>query len=371
MSSESVRLPEGWPDLGPGLLTPRERVYAALAHREPDRVPADLWAVPEVWQRLQSWLGGASRREVLRRLRIDVRWVAPRYVGPQRELPGGIVVEPYGTYRRRLEHGYGSYDEYAGYPLAGARSAADVAAWDGPRPEHWDVSDLARELAELDAEDSYFICYDVGGIFERSWGLVGMERFLSDLLTDPEVPCAVMDRITDLYIANVTRVLEAAQGRIDMVYTWDDIAHQHGPLMSPALWRRHILPRHQRLIAAIRPFGVKIMYHSCGAIYPFIPALIEEMGIDVLNPLQPRADGMDLARIKAEFGQRLSFHGGVDIQRTLPYGTPDEVRAEVRERCRVLGRGGGYILAAAHHIQNDTPLENILTMFTTAREAQA
>jgi len=368
MAFESDGLPAPWPDLGRGRLSPRERVQMALAHREPDRVPADLWAVPEVWQRLQDYLGGATRAEVLRRLRIDVRWVAPRYVGPQRELPGGITVEPYGTWRRRMGHGYGGYEEYAGYPLAEARSAADVLAWDGPRPEYWDVSDLARELAELDAEDSYWVCYDVGGIYERSWGLVGMERFLTDLVTDPEVPCAIMDRITDLYIANVTRVLQAARGRIDMVYTWDDIAHQQGPFMSPAVWRRYILPRHQRLNAAIRAFGVRIMYHSCGAVYPFIPALIHDMGIDVLNPLQPRAAGMDLARIKAEFGDRVSFHGGVDIQETLPHGTPEEVRAQVRERCQVLGRGGGYILAAAHYIQNDTPLENILTLFTTRRE---
>ncbi|HOQ98393.1 MAG TPA: uroporphyrinogen decarboxylase family protein [Anaerolineae bacterium] len=362
--------PSAWPDLGPGRLAPRERVRTALAHREPDRVPVDLWAVPEVWQRLQAHLGGVTRAEVLRRLRVDVRWVAPRYVGPERELPGGISVDPYGMWRKRQDHGYGAYEEYAGYPLADARSAADIAAWDGPRSEHWDVSELPRELAELDAEDEYFVCYDLGGIFERSWGLVGLERFLTDLTLDPEVPCAIMDRITDLYIANVRRVLQAAQGRIDMVYTWDDVAHQHGLLLSPALWRQCILPRHRRLNDAIRAFGVRIMYHSCGAISPLIPALIDELGIDVLNPLQPCADGMDLTRIKEEFGGRVAFHGGVDIQHTLPHGTPQEVSAEVRERCRVLGRGGGYVLAAAHYIQNDTPTENILAMFRTPRTAK-
>ncbi len=356
-----------WADLGPGQLTPRERVYTALARREPDRVPADLWAVPEVWERLERYFD-APRSEVLRRLRVDVRWVAPRYVGPERELPGGISVDAYGMWRRRHAHDFGAYDEYAGYPLAGARTAADVDAWDGPRPEYWDVSDLPRQLGELDAEDSYFVSYDVGGIFERAWGLVGLERFLSDLVLDPAVPCAVMDRITDLYIANVTRVLEAARGRIDMVYTWDDVAHQHGLIMSPALWRQHILPRHQRLNAAIRAFDVKIMYHSCGAIYPLIPALVRELGIDVLNPLQPRADGMDLARIKREFGSKVALHGAIDIQHTLPHGTPQQVQAEVRARCHTLGRGGGYILAAAHYIQNDTPTENILAMFSAPRQ---
>jgi uroporphyrinogen decarboxylase len=362
--------PAAWPDLGRGRLSPRERVQMALAHQEPDRVPADLWAVPEVWQRLEAHLG-APRREVLRRLRIDVRWVAPRYVGPQREMPGGIYVDPYGMWRRRQEHDFGAYDEYAGYPLAEARTVADVYAWDGPQPEHWEVDGLAQELAELDAEDSYFVCYDLGGIFERAWGLVGLERFLTDLALDPVVPCAIMDRLTDLYIANVTRVLQAARGRIDMVYTWDDLAHQHGLILSPALWRRHILPRHRRLNAVIRSLGARIMYHSCGAISPLIPALVRELGIDVLNPLQPRADGMDLARIKREFGGEVAFHGAIDLQRTLPHGTPQEVSAEVRERCRILGRGGGYILAPAHYVQNDTPVENILAMFRTSREVAA
>lgn len=155
---------------------------------------------------------------------------------------------------------------------------------------------------------------------------------------------------------------------MDMVYTYDDVGIQTGLMMSPRMWRTFILPRHQRLNAAIRRYPVRIMYHSCGAIYPLIQALADEMGIDVLNPLQPRAAGMDLARIKGEFGARLAFHGGIDIQHTLPYGSPGDVRSEVRERCRVLGRGGGYVCASAHYIQADTSLENVLALYTTRRE---
>jgi len=368
MSNGYSGTPADWPDLGPGQMSPRERVYTALSHREPDRVPVDLWAVPEVWQRLQHYFGDVPQSEVLRYLRVDIRWVAPDYVGPKRTLPGGITVGPFGSWRKLMQHGFGTYEEYAGYPLADARTADDVHAWDWPRTEYWDVSSIPPKLAELDAEGEYFICYDVGGIFERSWGLLGLERFLMDLVTNPEVPCAIMDHMTDLYIANVTRVLEAGAGRIDMVYTWDDLAHQHGLIMSPATWHKYIVPRHQRLNAAIRTFDVKLMYHSCGAIYPLIPDLIRDLGIDVLNPLQPRADGMDLRRIKEEFGRQISLHGGVDIQHTLPHGNPADVRAEVRQRCTVLGRGGGYILSASHYIQNDTPTENILAMYRTPRE---
>jgi uroporphyrinogen decarboxylase len=214
--------------------------------------------------------------------------------------------------------------------------------------------------------------YEVGGIFEWSWALRGFERFLLDLTDHPDVAGAIMDRFTDIYIENTRRAIEAAGGLLDMVYTYDDVGIQRGLLMSPRMWRRHVLPRHQRLNAAIRAAAgarpIKIMYHSCGAVFPLIGAFADEMGIDVLNPLQPRAAGMDMARIKAEYGARLAFHGAIDIQRTLPQGTPDEVQAEVRERCQTLGRGGGYICASAHYIQADTPLENIIALYTAPRE---
>jgi uroporphyrinogen decarboxylase len=360
--------PADWPQLGPGELSPRERVRTALAHRQPDRVPVDLWAVPEVQERLRTYFSAGSWDDVLRRLDVDARWVTPDYVAEQRTLPGGITVGAYGSWRRTQRHGFGSYEEYAGYPLAEARTADDVHAWDWPRTEHWDVSNIPGRLAQLRSQGDYFICYDLGGIFERSWGLLGLERFLMDLVENPEVPCAIMDHMTDLYIANVTRVLQAAQGRIDMVYTWDDIAHQRSLLMSREMWHKYIVPRHQRLNIVIRAFDVKLMYHSCGAIYPLVGDLIRDLGIDVLQSLQPQADGMDMARLKDEFGHRLSFHGGVDIQHTLPHGTPEDVSAEVSQRMEVLGRGGGYILSAAHYIQNDTPTENILAMYRTPRE---
>ncbi len=349
-------------------MSPRQRVQMALAHREPDRVPVDLWAVPEVWERLQSDLGAASQNEVLRRLHIDVRWVVPDYVGPQRTLPGGITVDAFGAWRKDVQHNFGAYSEYAGYPLAEARSVSDVHEWDWSHTEYWDMDSVRSQLAEFDAEGDYFVCYDVGGIFERAWGLRGLSAFLMDLAGAHEIAGAIMDRMTDLYIDNVTHLLEAGEGRIDMVYTWDDIAHQRGLFISPAMWREHIVPRHQRLNAAIRQFDVKLMYHSCGAVYPLIPSLIKELGIDVLNPLQPRARGMDMGKIKDEFGRQVAFHGGVDLQHTLPHGSPAEVRIEVRERCSVLGRGGGYILAPAHYIQNDVPTENILAMYGTPRE---
>jgi len=360
-------------------LSPWERVEMALDHREPDRVPFDFWAVPEVWENLRLALGldgdfPTADERVLRLLGIDCRMVVPRYAGSKaRELPDGTYIDAWGTHRRQVSNEFSSYGEYASHPLAEAETVSDVIGWDWASPDDWDVSGVAEQCAKLNQSVRYHLRYEVGGIFEWAWGLRGFERFLLDLAEAPEIACAIMDRFTDIYVENTLRVIEAAAGQLDMVYTYDDVGIQNGLLMSPRMWRRTILPRHQRLNAAIRSarYPVKIMYHSCGAVFPLIGPFVDEMGIDVLNPLQPRAAGMDMARIKAEFGDRLSFHGAIDIQHTLPHGTPEAVRAEVRERCRLLGRGGGYICTSSHHIQADTPLENIVALYTTARELDA
>ena len=359
-------------------VSPWERVEAALAHRQPDRVPFDFWAVPEVWEKLRTALGVEERAAsssadevVLRLLGVDFRMVTPRYVGAKsRDLPDGTYIDAWGTHRRQVTNEFGAYGEYASHPLAQAETVADVLDWDWASPDDWDVSGVREQCERLNADTRYHLRYEVGGIFEWAWALRGFERFLVDMVEMPEVACAIMDRFTDIYIENTLRIIEAAGGLLDMVYTYDDVGTQGGLLMSPGMWREYILPRHQRLNKAIRAarHPVKIMYHSCGAIFPLIGPFIEEMGIDVLNPLQPRAAGMDLARIKADFGDRLSFHGGIDIQHTLPHGTPGDVQAEVRDRCELLGRGGGYICTSAHYIQADTPVENIVAMYCTRRE---
>jgi uroporphyrinogen decarboxylase len=134
------------------------------------------------------------------------------------------------------------------------------------------------------------------------------------------------------------------------------------------MWRKYILPRHQRLNQVIKSYNLKILYHSCGAIYPLIKPLVEELRIDVLNPLQPRAAMMDMEKIKTEFGQKIAFHGGIDLQHTMAHGTPEDVHSEVASRIAVLGKNGGYICTTAHYIQADTPLENVIALYTAPRK---
>jgi uroporphyrinogen decarboxylase len=147
-----------------------------------------------------------------------------------------------------------------------------------------------------------------------------------------------------------------------MVYFYDDVATQKSLMISKDMWTRYVRPRHAKIIELAKGYGKQVMYHCDGSIFPLIPDLID-MGVDLLNPIQAEARDMDPQRLKAEFGDRLSFHGGIDIIKTLPRGSVEDVKAEVRERGRVLGENGGYILASSHHIQSDTPLENVMAMY--------
>lgn len=350
-------------------MTPFERVQAAVERRAGDRVPFDFWAVPEVITSLETYLGARSEEELLQLLGIDCRLVSPDYIGPEpQHFPDGSYLTPWGSHRKLVANPYSTYEEYASFPLSGAKTAADVETWAGwPQARYWDWDSIPLKVRKLNEKARCHIRYEVGGIFESAWALYGLEHFLVDLIDRPAVPCAIMDAYTDLMIANVHRLMNAAQGCIDMLYTYDDVAIQSGLLMSAAMWREFILPRHQRLNRVIKSYGLKILYHSCGAVAPLIGSLVNDMGIDVLNPLQPRARGMDMRQIKSQFGAQIAFHGGIDLQKTMASGTPRDVRREVAERIDVLAAGGGYICTTAHYLQADTPLENILALYTAPR----
>ncbi len=372
-SAEAIAsLKELWTHLGHAAMTPYERVEKSLAHQQPDRVPFDFWAVPEVLQALCQFLEVQSQEELLQLLAVDCRVMAPDYLGPEgKTFPDGTWFEPRGSHRKKVKNQYSTYEEYASYPLTEASSVAEVetyAHW--PKFEYFDWTGLAKKIRVVNHSTRYHIRYDVGGIFETAWGLYGLDKFLIKLVRQPQIPVAILNIITDQLIADVHQLMKHCEGLIDIVYTYDDVAFQNGLLMAPAMWRTHILPCHQRLNQVIKSYGLRIMYHSCGAIYPLIGELIEKMGIDVLNPLQPRARGMDMHKIKQEYGGRIAFHGGIDLQETMPLGSVEAVRKEVRERCNVLGKDGGYICTTAHYIQMDAPIRNILALYTTPRTVE-
>jgi uroporphyrinogen decarboxylase len=378
----------------PAAMSSRERAVAALARREPDRVPVDLLATPPVWDALVDRLAPAPaavpaeyvepRREaVLRALEVDLRLLShDMFCDPPEEMRGegvdwwtsadrstpnrmwrrtnedGTLSDVWGTVRRRV----GPYEEFCGRPLAAAESAADVGRFAWPNPDWWDFEPLPELVRQLDAQGEHHLRWRIGSVFEIAWQLRGLEQFLVDLVAEPEIPRAIMGRITDVLVENMRRVLDLVGDRLDLVYFYDDVAGQESLMISPDTWRAEVRPHHARLVEVAQEHGIPVMYHCDGALGPLIPELID-LGIDVLNPIQPTARGMDAALLKAEYGERLAFHGGIDIVGVLPRGSEAEVAGAVRAAVDVLGRGGGYVLCSSHHIQPGTPIENVLAMY--------
>jgi uroporphyrinogen decarboxylase len=347
-------------------LSPRERVRLALRHTTTDRIPIGLVCGginPPALESLDEWLRrerGISATAYLAPL-VDIVEVAPRYVGPAIAPDTDI----WGVRRRAVSYGSGSYDEIALYPLAGEVTVDSLGHHAWPDPAWFDYAGLRESVAAARKRADSCLIVTNGNIFETSWYMRGFEQMLMDVMTDEELVHAIMGKVTDFYIAFFSRILEAVPGEIDLVFTADDIGDQRGLLMPYDRWEKLLKPYHRKLNDAIHGHGAKAIYHTDGSIMDAVGGLVD-MGIDVLQALQFSADNMDPVRLKAEHGEHLCFEGGVSVQTTLPFGTPEEVRREVEERITVLGRQGGYILGPSHWIQAGTPPENIVAMFDAA-----
>ncbi len=374
-------------------MTPRERVRKTIAFEQPDRIPHDFAAVPEVWRKLQEHFSVPDREGVLQRLNVDCRIISydsfchhpdeeslsgeeknaavvDMEASSERSSTGGMWrrVEPdgsnhdiWGAHRRPVMNQYCALDEFVSFPLAGCSSIDDLRKWPWPQSSWWDFSNIERIIGELNREAQYSIRYRVGSVFETAWSLYGFERFLMDLSANPALPQYIMERITEVHVENLERVLQQAADLIDIVYFYDDLASQSGLLVSPAMYWRTIQPFHRRIIEVAGKYDKPVMMHSCGAVFGMIPKLIDS-GVRILNPIQPLARGMESGRLVREFGGQIVFHGGIDVQELLPRCTPTEIRASVERTCALFGSKGGYICAGSHHIQADTPVENILAM---------
>jgi len=347
-------------------LSGRERVRLALEHRTTDRVPIGMVCAginPPALRALEELLSstkGIGAVEYLEPI-VDIVEVSPPYIGPSLQADTDI----WGVRRRDVSYGSGSYQEIAHYPLAGEWTPAGLASYPWPSPDWYDYAALPAIIRAARSRADKCVMVTNGNIFETSWYMRGFEQMLMDVMTDEEVVQAIMGRVTAFFISFFSRILEAAPGQIDLVFTADDIGDQRGLLMPLDRWERMLKPWHRRLNDAIHERGAKVIYHTDGSVMDAVGGLAD-MGIDVLQALQFSADHMDPFRLKAEHGARLCFEGGVSVQTTLPFGAPEDVQREVRERIDVLGRGGGYILGPSHWIQAGTPPENVLAMFETA-----
>jgi len=338
-------------------LTSRERVLAAVDHQRPDRVPADIWAEPEVWIRLRKDLGVRSDDEVRDLLNVDVRYLSPIY--PPDVEKDGVRQNMWGERWARANTPWGENWEHIAGALAGASSLEELEAFLWPTCDDADYSTLAEQC---DRYDGYAIAYGNADIFERPALVRGLENMLCDTALNPSWVEYLTKVFLDYFVEDFIRTMEATGGRIDIYYALTDLGTQSGLLQSLDTFWRFIAPPIRTLADLVHGHGVKFMFHSCGAVREAIPELIE-LGVDILNPIQPAAVGMEPEALKRDFGRELCFHGGIDVQYLLPLETPEAVRREVRRRTEILGAGGGYIIAPSHNLQQDIGTENILAMY--------
>ncbi len=370
-------------------MNPRERVVEALSHREPDRLPVDLGGtVSGIHNKAYANLIHALNIDVdvridprdvqqlakpddvvLERLGVDFRHVALKAVPG----PGGITPDasgrPYFVDEWGIKWGRNpNYYDMVDHPLKDA-GVGDLDDFDWPDPRNpARLEGLREETEDFYHNTDYAIQADAffGGIYECAWWLRGFETFTVDLYRRPEFASKFLDKILELYMEFYGGYLDVVGPYIQMIDYNDDLGMQTGPIMSPAMFNRYLKPRYQKLFKLIRSkTKAKLFLHTCGSVYQLIPDLID-LGLDVLNPIQPLAANMEIEGLKRDFGDKLCFHGGVDIQRLLPNGSTEEVGAEVRRISRVGGKGGGLILAGAHNIQADVPPRNVVAMFQAA-----
>lgn len=272
--------------------------------------------------------------------------------------------DEWGFVTRRQEYATGVYWEQVGYPLANAETIADIDAYHWPDPDDYDYAALPDMCAQWEGR-----VVEIGytAIFYWHNRLRGLERSLMDLALRPDFSRHLIRRIADFFLEYHGRCYEAAGKAMQITQVTDDFGSQQGLLISKGMIAEYYEGYIRRAIEQAKSYGIRVFHHDDGAIYDLIPDLIS-WGIDVLNPIQWRCRGMDREAIGRNFGGKVCFHGGVDNQQTLPFGTPEDVRQEVAENLRTLGcTGTGYIIAPCHNIQANTPLENILTMYQAPR----
>ena len=342
-------------------MSPRERWLAVLERQTPDRVPMDIWITEEASKRLQEYLG-CDWNEVVKRLHIDPPvTVGGRYVGP----PPREGEDIWGIRYRDVDYGNGVYREAANSPLARYNSVEEIeATYAWPSPDHWDYSHLPE--AVRGNEDRIIRGGGSEPMLTYKW-LRGDSRAFMDLIEHPDIVHYCLDKLFDLAYQNTLRIFETIPGVVSITYIAEDLGGQDAIMYSPDHCREFFFPGMKRMIDLTRQHGSFAFTHSDGSFREVIPDLIE-MGVQVLNPIQWRCKGMDREGLKRDFGKKLVFHGGVDNQHTLPFGAPEDVRQEVLDNYRILGAGGGYILAPCHNIQSVTPPENIVAMYKTGYE---
>lgn len=319
------------------MLSSKERVLMAINHEKTDRIPMDYWAWNEVNVNLQNKLNLKDYEELLQYLGIDLRTVRAPYTGPN-----------------------DCWEE-----LRKAKTADELEKCKVPDPDLFDYSGIESIC------DKYSYYAVMGGawspVFCTASALIGMQPLMLKMYEDPDYVRVFLEKITDFFYEQSVRMFESANGKMDIFFMGDDYGTQLDLIMSQKMWDEFYAPCLKRLFDLAKDFGLKVMLHSCGSVSKLIPRLID-LGMDALDPIQVRASNMDPDYLKSNFGDKITFHGGLDTQHILPFGTVQEVRDEAKRLIEIFGNGGGYILGPSQEFLPDISLDNIIAMYEVGRE---
>lgn len=354
----------------PCKMTSKERVMLTLNNREADRVPINYLSNPGINARLLKYFGLKPNegRKLRDALGVDFLGVSPVYKGPRlhAEVEGRSVDPLYGIHRRLIKHQSGAYWDFCDFPLKEADEET-VANWPMPSPDDYDYSHIK---SFCDENSRYAIFAGGAGLPDiiNSTGMVrSMEQVLVDLAIDDPAGLLLIDRKLKIACEVLYRTLEAAKGKIDFVWMGEDLGTQYSPLISMDLFRRHIRPRHQKVIDIAKSFGLPTMIHTCGSSSWAFEDFIE-MGMNAVDTLQPEAANMSPEYLKKTFGGRLAFHGCISTAGPVAYGTVEEVDEYVKKTLDIMMPGGGYCLSPTHQLQDNSPTENVVAMYEAAHK---
>lgn len=350
-------------------MIPKDRVLITFARQQADRVPINYLTNPGLDARLKAHFGlSPDNHEGLRRaLGVDFREVRAPYIGPKlHEDAADHLVDNYGVHRRWIEHGSGGYWEFCEFPLKEADEET-VASWPMPSPDDFDYSRIADECEKV---REYAIHIGGAGLCDAINGsgyLRSMEQIFIDLITDDPAGLLVMKRRTDINLEITRRTIEAARGGFDFMWIGEDLGTQKAPIMDKDLYRKHIRPINQQFIDLAKAYDLPVMIHSCGSSSWAYDDFVE-MGIDVVDTLQPEAKDMAPEYLKRTFGDRLAFHGCISTAGPVAFGSVQEVIDNCRETLDIMMPGGGYCFAPTHSLQDNSPTENVVAMYETGNK---
>lgn len=357
-------------------MTPRKRIKTVLEGNKVDRTPVDLWYTPEVGNCLKKHLGVEDDFGIYEKLGLDkIVWIFPQYKSSIDSGSENIDSLPHastsrtmwGTPLKTIKSGQEIYHEMGQAPLQGfdlPESLSDYPFW--PDPDKVDYAG-AIEFAKK-ASQKYATIGPWVSFFEIYCQMRGLEQSMMDLVLASKLVDAILDKIESIQTNIMCRFFEQTKGSIDLCFISDDMASQQSLIMSPDIWSRYFETRMRRWCDIVHSYGIKVFYHSDGACEPLIDKLIG-CGIDVLNPIQHVCPGMDLKKLKQKYGHKVIFHGGVENQSVLPFGSVDDVIKETKNCMEALSPG--YIVCSCHNIQAGTPVENIMALVDTVKNQKA